>query len=403
MSGNGTRIPNGYGVNADTLRVRCERGFLQTLSIILMISCFVLTACAGSDPLASAISSPTQASLPLSPSTASSLTPSPSRLPPSPLPSATSTGTATLVPQVTLEAVGDIMLGRTVGQQVLTNGPQVVFAGVQSVLAAADVLVGNLECAITDQSLPVQKSFNLKAPPQTAQALALARFAVLNQANNHAMDFGPAGLADTQRALKQAGIATVGAGLDAAAAHAPVIITRNGLRMAFLGYVDVPPEKSGFDPRSWTATATSPGVAWGVPEQIRADVQAARLKADVVIVLLHSGIEITDVINNISPAQRLDAQTAIDAGAALVIGSHPHVLQQIERYHGGLIAYSLGNFVFDQYAGVANASIILRVVLNKSGVQSYDYVPVLIDNGLPHIITAKDVPAIGTLVAPPIN
>jgi poly-gamma-glutamate synthesis protein (capsule biosynthesis protein) len=292
------------------------------------------------------------------------------------------------------------MLGRTVGQQVLAKGPQVVFAGVQSALDSADVLVGNLECAITDQSLPVQKSFALKAPPQSAQALALAGFDVLNQANNHAMDFGPAGLADTQSTLKQYGIATVGTGVDATAAHAPVIITRNGLRMAFLGYVDVPPEKSGFDPRSWTATATSPGVAWGDPEQIRADVQAAKLQADVVIVLLHSGIEITDVINNISANQRLDAQTAIDAGAALVIGSHPHVLQQIERYHGGLIAYSLGNFVFDQYAGVANASIILRVIFNRSGVVSYDYVPALIDNGLPHIITDKDVPAIGTLVAP---
>jgi poly-gamma-glutamate capsule biosynthesis protein CapA/YwtB (metallophosphatase superfamily) len=307
------------------------------------------------------------------------------------------------MPQVTLEAVGDIMLGRTVGQQVLAKGPQVVFAGVQSALDSADVLVGNLECAITDQSQPVQKSFDLKAPPETAQALALAGFDVLNQANNHALDFGPAGLADTQSTLKQDGIATVGAGVDASAAHAPVIITRNRLRMAFLGYVDVPPEKSGFDPRSWTATATSPGVAWGDPEQIRTDVQAAKLQADVVIVLLHSGIEITDVINNISAAQRLDAQTAIDAGAALVIGSHPHVLQQIERYHGGLIAYSLGNFVFDQYAGVANASIILRVVLNRTGVQIYDYVPVLIDNGLPHIITDKDVPAIGTLVAPPKN
>jgi poly-gamma-glutamate synthesis protein (capsule biosynthesis protein) len=217
------------------------------------------------------------------------------------------------------------------------------------------------------------------------------------------MDFGPAGLVDTQRNLSQYGIATVGVGADATAAHAPVIITRNGLRMAFLGYVDVPPEKSGFDPRSWTATATSPGVAWGDPEQIRADVQAAKLQADVVIVLLHSGIEITDVINNISANQRLDAQTAIDAGAALVIGAHPHVLQQIEMYHGGLIAYSLGNFVFDQYAGIANASIILRVVLNKSGVQSYNYVPVLIDNGLPQIVTPKDVPAIGTLVAPPKN
>ena len=294
------------------------------------------------------------------------------------------------------------MLGRTVGQQVLAKGPQIVFAGVQSVLDPADVLVGNLECAITDQDQPVEKSFDLKAPPQTAQALSLAGFDLVSQANNHAMDFGPAGLEDTQKNLSQYGIATVGAGADAAAAHAPVIITRNGLRMAFLAYVDVLPEKSGFDSHTWAATATSPGVAWADPEQIKADVQAAKLQADVVIVLLHGGIEITDVINNIDPHQRLEAHTAIDAGAALVIGSHPHVLQEIEPYHGGLIAYSLGNFVFDQYAGIANATIILRVILNRSGVQSYDYVPVLIDNGLPHLVAAKDIPlSIGTLVAPP--
>jgi len=335
--------------------------------------------------------------------------PSPIPRPLSPVPSFTLTETAipaptdneAPIPQVTLEAVGDIMLGRSVGQQVLSKGPQIVFAGVQSVLDAADVLVGNLECAITDQGQPVQKSFNLKAPPQTAQALSLGGFTLLSQANNHAMDYGPAGLADTQDSLRQYGIATVGAGQNAGAAHAPVIIERNGLRMAFLAYVDVLPEKSGFDPHTWAATATSPGVAWADPEQIQADVQAARLQADVVVVMLHGGIEITDVINNISANQRLEAQTAIDAGAALVIGSHPHVLQQIERYHGGLIAYSLGNFVFDQYAGIANASIILRVVMTRSGVQSYDYVPALIDHGLPHLITDKDVPAIGTLVASP--
>jgi poly-gamma-glutamate synthesis protein (capsule biosynthesis protein) len=130
-------------------------------------------------------------------------------------------------------------------------------------------------------------------------------------------------------------------------------------------------------------------------------VQAAKLHADVVIVLLHGGIEITDVINNIDANQRLEAHTAIDAGAVLVVGSHPHVLQQIEPYHGGLIAYSLGNFVFDQYRGIANATIILQVILNRAGVQGYTYVPVLIENGLPHVITSQDAPAIGTLVAPP--
>ena len=375
----------------------------KLLSVFLIVSILGLAACAGAG-------SPTAAIIPpeTHPATAP-VTPSLTHLPPAPVPSPTTTvtaspaptGTQTPLAQVTLEAVGDIMLGRTVGQQVLAKGPQIVFAGVQSALDPADVLVGNLECVLTDRSQSVQKSFNLKAPPQAAQALALAGFAVLSQANNHAMDFGSAGLADTQSSLMQYGIATVGAGQDAAAAHAPVIIQRNGLRMAFLAYVDVLPERSGFDPHTWAATASSPGVAWADPEQIKADVQAARLQADVVIVFLHGGIEITDVINNISANQRLEAHTAIDAGAALVIGSHPHVLQQIERYHGGLIAYSLGNFVFDQYAGIANASIILRVVLNRTGVQSYSTIPVLIFNGLPQLTTDKDVPAIGTLVAPP--
>jgi poly-gamma-glutamate capsule biosynthesis protein CapA/YwtB (metallophosphatase superfamily) len=373
------------------------------LSVYVLFTLLALSACSGSgskfatisstDPSPIAISSSTvPPALPsATPTLSDSLTPAPPT--PTPLP--------TLLPQVTLEAVGDIMLGRTVGQQVLAKGPQVVFAGVQSALDPADVLVGNLECAITDRSLPVQKSFNLQAPPQTAQALSLAGFDVLSQANNHAMDYGPAGLTDTQKSLSEYGIATVGAGADAAAAHAPVIIQRNGLRMAFLAYVDVPPEKSGFDPHSWAASATGPGVAWADPEQIKTGVQAAKLQADVVIVFLHSGIEINEYFPPISANQRLDAHTAIDAGAALVIGSHPHVLEPIERYHGGLIAYSLGNFVFDQYFGTANATIILRVVLNRSGVQSYDYVPALIDNGLPHLITDKDVPAIGTLVAPP--
>jgi poly-gamma-glutamate capsule biosynthesis protein CapA/YwtB (metallophosphatase superfamily) len=292
------------------------------------------------------------------------------------------------------------MLARTVGDQVLAKGPQIVFAGVQSILDLADIRVGNLECAITGRNTPEKKSFPLKAPLQTVQALSLAKFDLLSLANNHAMDYGYAGLADTQAVLRGSGIATVGAGLNAFSAHAPVVIEKNGLRLAFLAYVDVIPELYGFDPRSWIATETRPGIAWADPDNIRADVIAAKRNADLVIVMLHGGIEITDVIGNITDEQRSEAHAAIDAGAAVVIGSHPHVLQRIERYHGGLIAYSLGDFVFDQYDGVANATIILRVVLDRDGLQSYEYVPVLIENGLPHEIKPDMVPAIGTLIAP---
>ena len=315
---------------------------------------------------------------------------------------ATQAPIATSTPSLTvnLEAVGDIMLARTIGQQVLSQGPQVVFAGVQPVLANADVLVGNLECALTSSDHPQPKTYTFAAPPETANALVLAGFDVLSLANNHAMDYGPSGLVDTLKNLDQNGIAGVGAGMNAVEAHRPVILERNGLRLAFLAYADVPVENSGFDAHVWKATDTQPGIAWADPGQIKADVFAAKKEADVIIVLLHSGYEITSIIPGISEEQRLAAHAAIDAGAALVIGSHPHFLQSIERYHGGLIAYSLGNFVFDDYQGIANASIILRVVLTPAGFQSYEWIPVLIKNGLPKLTDLDNTLAIGTMVAP---
>ncbi len=136
------------------------------------------------------------------------------------------------------------------------------------------------------------------------------------------------GLEDTQNILNQSGIAAVGAGLDDYCRPCPGDHPeRNGLRLAFLAYVDVLPENSGFDPHTWIATATSPGIAWADPARIKADVTAAKLQADLVIVLLHVGYEISTFIPDLSSEQRLEAHAAIDAGAALVIGSHPHVLQ----------------------------------------------------------------------------
>ncbi len=115
----------------------------------------------------------------------------------------TLTPTTTPVPtfQVTMDAVGDIMLARTVGDQLLAQGPQIVFAGVRSVLDSADLRVGNLECSITARDTSEKKSFPLKAPLQAVQALSLAKFDLLGLANNHSMDYGYAGLADTQSSL----------------------------------------------------------------------------------------------------------------------------------------------------------------------------------------------------------
>ena len=280
------------------------------------------------------------------------------------------------------------MLGRIVGDRIQAQGPATVFSGVAATLAQADVLAGNLECVISDQGRPLLKSFNFRAPVGAVQALSSAGFDVLSLANNHSMDFGIDGLADMLARLREAGLNSVGAGADAEAAQAPVILERNGVHVAFLAYVSVPVEgRTGFDTRSWAAGVEKPGVAWGEPDTIAKDVVAAKTLADVVVVLLHAGLETRFEVNTI---QRTLAHAAVDAGASLVLGAHSHTLQPVERYKGGIIAYSLGNFVFDGFTTPSNYSAIFTATLTPTGVESYQWVPVVIENGLPRLATQAE-------------
>jgi poly-gamma-glutamate capsule biosynthesis protein CapA/YwtB (metallophosphatase superfamily) len=358
------------------------------VTFILVIS---LSGCMN-QPLPTLIVLPTNAAITDTP-TASPIPDTPT---PTDTPTQTPTETATPTGIVSLMAVGDIMLGRSVGDKISTQGPQVVLAGVRSVLDSADVIIGNLECALTNNDQAVDKAYTLKGTPESAAALE--GFSLVSLANNHAMDFGYSGLLDTQAALLSQGIASVGAGINATEAHTPVFLERNGVRLAFLAYADVPKENGGFDASLWTATNTSPGIAWADPEQITADVSAAKSQADVVIVLLHAGYEVDAYIHPVTPQQQSLAHAAIDAGAALVIGSHPHVLQRIEQYHGGLIAYSLGNFVFDEWLGLVNDSVILHVTLTRQGFQGYDYTPVFIVKGLPTPASQDEATRIASLL-----
>ena len=307
----------------------------------------------------------------------------------SPLPSAAAALTsATVPPVVHFMAVGDLMLGRVVGDRIQAQGPATVFSGVVATLGQADMLAGNLECVISDQGKPLFKSFNFRAPAGAVQALSSAGFDVLSLANNHSMDYGIDGLADMLARLREGGLNSVGAGADAEAAQAPVILERNGVHVAFQAYVSVPAEgRTGFDTRSWAAGVEKPGVAWGEPDTIAKDVVAAKTLADVVVVLLHAGLESRFEVNTI---QRALAHAAVDAGASLVLGAHSHTLQPVERYKGGIIAYSLGNFVFDGFTTPSNYSAIFRATLTPTGVESYQWVPVVIENGLPRLATTGE-------------
>lgn len=287
-------------------------------------------------------------------------------------------------PFVLLDAMGDFMLARGVAAQVQQHGFDWPFAAVRDRLASADLRYGNLEFALTDRGTQANKDYTFRAPPAEAQVLARAGIDVVDLANNHVLDYGAQGLSDTLAALDAAGVLHVGAGADDVAAHRPLLMTVNGVRIAWLAYANVPDDSgpSHFVARSLEAGPGRPGVAWGTPDAVRRDVAAAKQQADVVIVALHAGLEYTDVPNAV---QRDLAHAAIDAGAALVLGAHPHVLQGIEFYKGGVIAYSLGNFVFDYdnsdrqtYGMAAVQTVILRVALTKQGVAGLQVYPAII-------------------------
>ncbi len=221
------------------------------------------------------------------------------------------------------------------------------FARVAEATRAADCFVVNLECPFTSRDEKLPKNFNFRASPRLVSALSAGGVDVASLANNHLVDYGPGGVADTQAALDGVHVAWFGAGRSLAEARAPRLVTVKGVRFAFLGTFFL--GDRNIEPLAVIATETSAGVAghFDSLEQelamLTADVRAARAKADHVIVFAHWGREGNGTPE---PYQVTLAHAAVEAGASAVIGSHPHVLQGAERWRGAPIFYSLGNFVF---------------------------------------------------------
>lgn len=273
---------------------------------------------------------------------------------------------------IELAAVGDVMLDRALGLAIQEKGWAYPFEDVGDLLRSADLTLGNLESALGDCVEAQPKGYTFCAPPAAMISLEEAGFDLLSLANNHAMDYGPDLMLQTIEDLGAHGIRSVGAGANATQAYAAQIIEVSGIRLAFLAYVDVPVERRGFDTRTWIASGQSPGVAWAEPGLIALDVAAAAQNADLVIVLLHSGTEFDPLPNE---TQRRAAHAAVDAGAALVLGHHAHVLQPLEFYKNGVIAYGLGNFAFHD-AG-PQESLVLHLWLDQQGVRQVGIDPVV--------------------------
>jgi poly-gamma-glutamate synthesis protein (capsule biosynthesis protein) len=269
-------------------------------------------------------------------------------------------------------AVGDIMLDGTSRPVFAQHGYDHAFAGVRHLFAGAQVVFGNLEGPLTGRGQAEQdKTYVFRSPPQpVGEALHRAGFNVVSLANNHTLDYGVDGLTDTMAALDAAGIAYTGAGNNLAEARRPVYLEAAGRRVAILAYSVTLPE-------NFYAGPSRPGTAFAHEAHVRADIHAARRQADIVLVSFHWGQEGKTRLRDY---QVQLGRAAIDAGAAAVLGHHPHILQGIERYKDGVILYSLGNFTFGSYSKQAQVSAIAELVFDGSRLSALRMHPINVNN-----------------------
>jgi poly-gamma-glutamate synthesis protein (capsule biosynthesis protein) len=272
----------------------------------------------------------------------------------------------------TLVFLGDIAPGRSMEAQLVRYGSDAPWEGLAPLLRTADLAVANLECVLSTGGQPRDKQYLIRAHPRWSQMLVAGGLDLVSMANNHALDYEQIGLDETLEGLGVLEVAAVGAGTsqDSSRVHQAALFNLNGVRVAVLGYAAA----------RWNGSVDVPAtdrIAWAEPVAVQADVRLAQGQADIVIVLLHAGTEYAD---EPSADQVAFARAAVDAGADLVVGHHPHVTQIVERYRGGLIVYSLGDAVFDIPRPAAMLGHLLRARVTTAGLQAAELWPFWIED-----------------------
>ncbi|TCZ74257.1 CapA family protein [Paenibacillus albiflavus] len=281
---------------------------------------------------------------------------------------------------VTMTFVGDVMMSDKVEGILKKEGYDYPYTYVRKYFEQADFSIANLETPVTSNGTKQDKLYSYQSSPEALPPLAAAGIDLVNLANNHSMDRGPDGLLDTLKHLDEAGIKHIGAGHDIDEAYQHAILEKNGVKIAFIGLNHIIPNES------WKATASRPGMTQiYTPKDAEDAIKRAKADADVVVVFAHWGEEREDMPVKY---QKDLARRFIDAGADLIVGSHPHVLQGFEQYKGKWIAYSLGNFIFTtNKVAKTHESAILQVTVNKAGEAELSIVPVLTQYALPKPLT----------------
>ncbi len=258
--------------------------------------------------------------------------------------------------EVTFAFAGDIMLARGVKYSVDKNFGgdfSKLFENLTS-LKDSDIFFANLEGPVSDVGKDLHNLYSFRMDPKVLPVLKNAGIDIVSFANNHVGDWGRSAFDDSRHRLDATGILYTGSGDNYEKATEPTIIEKNGIKIGFLGFTDVGPE--------WlAATENQSGVLLANDPDLPSIIKNASEQVDILITSFHWGIEYSEH----NARQTTLAHTAIDNGAKLVIGHHPHVIEATENYKDGLIAYSLGNFIFDQYFSAETMEgMILKVTLD---------------------------------------
>ena len=270
--------------------------------------------------------------------------------------------------EIKMIAVGDIMLSRGVEGRMIAHGDyRYPFLKTADITKNADIVFGNLETSIIAGRRIQDNEMVFKTDPKAVEGLNFAGFNVLSLANNHIMNFGKAGLESTVNILDENNISHIGAGVGKDEIYKSVVKNVQGTKFSFLAFT------YNSDQRK-TGTGDVYGVANMDVGKMKEVVQKVSMEADIVVVSMHAGNEY-----QIFPSsfQENFARNAIDAGADLVIGHHPHVVQTVEKYKEGYIIYSLGNFVFDQmWSNETRLGVIAEIIFQDKKIKSLKFIPI---------------------------
>lgn len=263
--------------------------------------------------------------------------------------------------EIILGFVGDIMLSRKIESDVMTYDDgnfSFPFEFIKDHLAEYDALFGNLEGPISDKGNDLGSIYSFRMNPEVAGVLKEIGFNTLSVANNHIGDWGDEAIVDTFLRLKDEEILYSGGGLNEEKAYSPRIININNTKIAYISF-------SQFGKNYLEAKGNNIGIAIISDEKLKEAISKAKEESDIIIVSFHFGDEYTTEPNSY---QKMFSKKAIDYGADLVVGHHPHIVQPVVKYKDGYIAYSLGNFIFDQNLddeiGTKDGLILKAVIKN---------------------------------------